>query len=252
MLRVDGHGERRLEPRRVLAHDHRYVELVETLPGHGKADQAATVARHEVDRVGSDLLRGDGQVPFVLAILVVHHDQHAAATKGLDGVVDAREPRTRRTLAGRGGRRLRFVAVGHGRLDVVPLGSPPNASSARATYFPMISHSMLTASPTRRAWRLVRSPGVGNDLHGEAVRLQTGHGQADPIDRDRSLRHEKACEIRGKTHGHPPEVGLLLDPGEASHGVDVSLHEVPPQSVGRQQGAFQVHGRPFAADPPDW
>ena len=69
--------------------DHlRQVELVEPLLGHRHADQAAAVLRHEVDRLGRDLLGRDRQVAFVLAILVVDDDDHLAVADRLDGVLD--------------------------------------------------------------------------------------------------------------------------------------------------------------------
>ena len=65
--------------RAVFCVDHlRQVELGEPLLGHRHADQAAAVLRHEVDRLGRDLLGRDRQVPFVLAILVVDDDDHLA------------------------------------------------------------------------------------------------------------------------------------------------------------------------------
>ena len=119
VLRVDRHGEGGLEPRRVLVHDHRDVELVEALPGHRQADQAPSVAGHEVDRVRRDLVGGDGQIAFVLAILVVDHDQHAAAAERLDRLVDGREARAGGGVAG--GRRFR-LPVAHDPVCVILAG----------------------------------------------------------------------------------------------------------------------------------
>ena len=79
------------EPRACSADHQRNLELVEPLRRHRQADQAAAVARHEVDRLRRDLLRRDRQVAFVLPILVVDDDDHLACAERLDRVLDAGE-----------------------------------------------------------------------------------------------------------------------------------------------------------------
>ena len=54
------------------------AQVVETLFGHGQADQAAAVLRHEVDGFGRDLFGGHGEVAFVFAVFVVDDDDHAS------------------------------------------------------------------------------------------------------------------------------------------------------------------------------
>ncbi len=76
--------------------DHqRNLELVEPLRRHRQADQAAAIARHEVDRLRRDLLGGDHQIALVLAIRIVDDDDHLAGADRGDGVFDARERRAR-------------------------------------------------------------------------------------------------------------------------------------------------------------
>ena len=58
---------------------------------HGDADQAATFPRHEVDIVGRGFLRGHHEVPFVLAVLVVHDHHHPPGADRPETLVDARE-----------------------------------------------------------------------------------------------------------------------------------------------------------------
>ena len=53
-----------------------------------EADQAAAMAGHEVDRFGRHLLGGDRQVAFILAILVVHQDDHLALTEVFENFLD--------------------------------------------------------------------------------------------------------------------------------------------------------------------
>ena len=91
VFRFDRHAERRAEPRGVLIHHQRNLELVEPLAGHRHADEPAAVLRHEVDRLRRHLLGRQRQVAFVLAILVVADDDDLAGAERLDGVLDARE-----------------------------------------------------------------------------------------------------------------------------------------------------------------
>ena len=51
--------------------------MVRALLGQGQADQPPAKARHEVNRLGRDGLRGHGQVAFVFPILIVNQDDHA-------------------------------------------------------------------------------------------------------------------------------------------------------------------------------
>src|SRR6266699_5053923 len=78
MARVDRDGERGPERRAVLAHHHRKAELVAAALRQREADEPAPVGRHEVDVLGRDALGRDAEVALVLAILVVHEDDHAA------------------------------------------------------------------------------------------------------------------------------------------------------------------------------
>ena len=62
--------------------------MIEALLGHGEADQAASVLGHEVDGFGRDLLGGEGEVAFVLAVFVVDDHDHAAGADLFDRVGD--------------------------------------------------------------------------------------------------------------------------------------------------------------------
>src|SRR5260221_3241627 len=144
LLGFDGHAERGAELRVVLlvAHHERDAQLVQALPRHGQADEAAPIAGHEVDDLGGDLLRGDGEVALVLAVLVVHDHHHPALPDVVDGVGDARE---RHGTSYRGGRYARGGA-GAGRLS---------------TYLAITSISRFTRSPGRAARRFVWSSVYG-------------------------------------------------------------------------------------------
>ena len=71
----EGGAERRL----VVADHHAQAELLNALGGHRQANQSAAELRHEVDRLGRGLFRRHAEVALVLAIFVIHQDDHAAA-----------------------------------------------------------------------------------------------------------------------------------------------------------------------------
>ena len=147
-LGLDRHGECRAEARGILRRHLREVELAQPVFRHRRADEAAPVPGHEVDRGRRDLLCRNREVALVLAILVVDDDDHLAIANGVDSLLDRRKNRLG-LLPG---------AFGRGHLDL-PSGpkafiavrrSPASGRSprARTTYFPRISHSMLTAVPS--------------------------------------------------------------------------------------------------------
>ena len=58
---------------------------------HGQADQAAAVAGHEIDRVRGRQLRRDHEIAFVLAVLVVHENEHAALPGVFEDLLGGRQ-----------------------------------------------------------------------------------------------------------------------------------------------------------------
>ena len=76
--RLDRHREVGAKGGRVVRHHRRQAQLRTALAGHRQADQAAPVARHEVDVLGPHLARGHDQVTLVLAVLVIDDDHHLA------------------------------------------------------------------------------------------------------------------------------------------------------------------------------
>ena len=67
------------------------AQIVGALLGQREADEAASVARHEVDGLRGDELGGQRQVALVLAVLVVDHHNHAPRANLRDGLFHAGE-----------------------------------------------------------------------------------------------------------------------------------------------------------------
>jgi hypothetical protein len=72
--------------------DHqRQAKLPATVPRHRQADESAPVRRHVVDVFGAHLLGRHDQVAFVLATLIVDHDDHLAVRNVGNDVLDVTE-----------------------------------------------------------------------------------------------------------------------------------------------------------------
>src|SRR5690606_40778631 len=65
-------------------HHQGQAELAAALLRERQADQAAPVAGHEVDGLGRDEVRREDQVALVLAVFLVHEDDHPAGAELLD------------------------------------------------------------------------------------------------------------------------------------------------------------------------
>ena len=87
----DGLGEGGAEAGGIVLGHGTEAHVVGTLFGEGEADEAAAEAGHEVDGFGGAELGGDGEVAFVLAVLVVDDDDHATGFKLVEGFGDVDE-----------------------------------------------------------------------------------------------------------------------------------------------------------------
>src|SRR3954451_13128477 len=73
---IDCLAERSSILRRVLVGHRTDVQILEPLLGHREADETSSVLGHEVDQFGRNLLGSKGKIAFVLAVLVIDHDNH--------------------------------------------------------------------------------------------------------------------------------------------------------------------------------
>ncbi len=76
---------------RVARSDGGEGQRIAALFGHGEADEAAAEFSHEVDGFGRDLFGGHGEIAFILAIFVVHQDDHASGADFVEGFFDGGE-----------------------------------------------------------------------------------------------------------------------------------------------------------------
>ena len=139
--RVDRHADRRLAQRRVDGHLERDLERVEPLRRQRQTHLAAAVGHHEVDDVWRDPLGRNGQIAFVLAVLIVDDDHHLAVADGGDRLVD-------------GGKRRRDA----GARWPGAVGSPPaRGRDTRAGFFMAAAPTGASRPGPRRAPRTCRS-----------------------------------------------------------------------------------------------
>ena len=84
--RFDRYRERRLMPRAVAIRHQRQAKLGGALVGQRQANQAAAMLGHEVDRRRRRHLGWNDKIAFVLAVLVIDQDEHAAVAGFFDNL----------------------------------------------------------------------------------------------------------------------------------------------------------------------
>src|SRR5690242_21592824 len=71
--------------RSVIGNHHGNAEMSYPLLSERKADQTTPVRRYEIDRFGSDFLGRHAKIAFVLAVFVIHENDHSATSDFIDG-----------------------------------------------------------------------------------------------------------------------------------------------------------------------
>src|SRR5262249_9928292 len=143
---VHAHREGGAEGRGVVVDHHGDLQLVQALGEHGHAHEAAAVHDHEVHGFRGGLVGGHEEVPFVLAILVVHDDEDPPRADLLHCLLDLRELPP-------------------------PLDRHDDSSrtlSDRSTYFPITSISRFTRRPGLKPLSVVRSSVCGMTMTSKA------------------------------------------------------------------------------------
>jgi hypothetical protein len=106
VARFDGGGEGGFVPGAVVAAHQAEAELLDAAPGQCKADEAAAVPGHEVHGVGRRHLSRDDEIAFILPVLVIDQDEHAAVARLVDQLF-------------RAGKETAGHRVGHQRLSSI-------------------------------------------------------------------------------------------------------------------------------------
>src|SRR5258705_405718 len=69
--RIDGHRKGRTEAGGVLTRLRREMEFFDSLGSQGETDQPTGMFGHEIDGLGRDVLGGNDEIAFILAIFVI-------------------------------------------------------------------------------------------------------------------------------------------------------------------------------------
>src|SRR5215470_1426619 len=130
----------------VVVDHHGDLQLVQAIGEHGHAHEAAALHDHEVYGFWGGFVGGHEEVPFVLAILVVHDDEDPPCADLLHRLLDLREL-------------------------TPPLGRHDDSSrtlSDRSTYLPITSISRFTRRPGLQLPSVVRSSVCGMTMTSKA------------------------------------------------------------------------------------
>ena len=73
----DGYGERSAVFGAVASGHGRQRQPLAAFAGEGQTNQPAPEARHEIDRLSTDMVRRQDQIAFVFAVFLVHQNHHA-------------------------------------------------------------------------------------------------------------------------------------------------------------------------------
>ena len=106
-----------------------------------------------------------------------------------------------------------------------------NAPTNLSTYFAMTSTSRLTSEPTTRSFSVVTSRVCGIRATWNDVQTDLDDRERHSVDRDRSLRNEVSEHLLGRLEPDAADTLEVLDSNHRSGVVDVSLHQVPADTV---------------------
>jgi hypothetical protein len=83
-------GQRKVGAMRAVgvAHHERQTQLVAAFARQGQANEAAAIARHEVDVFGAHALGCHDEIALIFAILIVHQHRHLAGPEVIENLID--------------------------------------------------------------------------------------------------------------------------------------------------------------------
>ena len=86
--------------RRILWAHQGQTQRIDPRGWHRQTDQAPAMGRHKVDGLRRAHLRRDHQIAFILAVLMVHQNEHAPVAGVLDDLLGRRDD-------------IRIICLGH-------------------------------------------------------------------------------------------------------------------------------------------
>ena len=78
--RINRFAKSRSILRSVLGSHASNAQMIQPLLGHRQANQSPPIFGHKVDGLGRNLFSGQREITFVLAVFIVHHDNHPPST----------------------------------------------------------------------------------------------------------------------------------------------------------------------------
>ena len=86
---VNGYRKSGAEGRRVLGNHHCELQVPDPFFSQRQTDEPPAMGGHEIDGLGSDLLRRHAEITLVLAVFVIHQDDHSAPSNLFDGLFNS-------------------------------------------------------------------------------------------------------------------------------------------------------------------
>src|SRR5690606_37549519 len=234
---LDGNGELGAETGAVARRHQWQLEQLAALAGHRHADQAAGEAGHEVDVLGGDAFGGDDDIAFVLAVLVIHEDDHLAGADVFDQFFGGIE-------------RHRGVSS---ILQVAVFGKKA-FGQARGLGFGGLVAEQQTLQVTRQQidFEVDLTSGlvIDHDGLGQGVRhdgqfelgaIDRVDGQAGAVDGDRALVRDVLGQLTRRAHLELYGAGVIGARDDLADAIDMAADQVPTEAAGGRQGLFQIH-----------
>ena len=198
---------------------------IDALLGQRQADQPAAVLRHEVDRVGRRHLRGDDQIAFILAVLVIDQDEHAAVARLVDDLLGRGEEAVLAGGASSGfaTKRLHALEIAREHVDLeidrlARVASSPNVVTAA------VCGMMLSANSTPVV-------GVATSL----TVSETPSTVIEPLGARRARARGRRAIVDARANRLPRRtLGHLAD------AVDMAGDDMPAELVAELQRALEV------------
>ena len=85
-----------------------------------------------------------------------------------------------------------------------------------------------------------------DDVDAELAAFDLVDGEADTVDRDRTLARHIACERGRHLEAHTPRAGILFEREQSADAIHMTRHQVPTQRIADTQRRLEIHRGPLA------